>query len=65
MDAAGGGGYGDPVERDADAVAADVLEGYVTPERAEKDYKVVIDPKTLQLDREKTRQLRRAAPAGR
>ena len=43
MDAAGGGGYGDPLERVPELVEQDVLEGYVTLERAGKDYGVVID----------------------
>ena len=30
MDAAGGGGYGDPAERDAEALARDIAEGRVT-----------------------------------
>jgi N-methylhydantoinase B len=34
----GGGGYGDPRERDPRAIEADVLDGYVTPARARKDY---------------------------
>jgi N-methylhydantoinase B len=38
MDAAGGGGYGDPRERDADALARDVREGKVTPQGARRDY---------------------------
>jgi N-methylhydantoinase B len=33
-----GGGYGDPLERDRDAVARDVSEGYVTPESARDLY---------------------------
>ena len=39
----GGGGYGDPLERDPDLVAADVIDGYVSPERALTDYGVVMD----------------------
>jgi N-methylhydantoinase B len=35
---AGGGGYGDPKERDRAAVAADVAEGSVTREAADKVY---------------------------
>ena len=31
LDAPGGGGYGDPRERDRDAVARDVAEGIVSP----------------------------------
>ncbi|MFK5604789.1 hydantoinase B/oxoprolinase family protein [Haloferax volcanii] len=39
---AGGGGYGDPFERDPDAVREDVLDGYVTPEAAREQYGVVV-----------------------
>jgi N-methylhydantoinase B len=34
----GGGGYGSPRERDPKAIEADVLDGYVTRERAREDY---------------------------
>ena len=40
--AAGGGGYGDPLERDPDRVARDVAERLVSPERADADYGVVL-----------------------
>ncbi len=40
----GGGGYGDPLTRDSQAVLRDVLAGYVTREGAERDYGVVIGP---------------------
>ena len=43
----GGGGYGDPFERDAGRVLNDVREGYVTIEAAKIDYGVVVDPETL------------------
>lgn len=33
-----GGGYGDPLQRDRDAVARDMSEGYVTPESARSSY---------------------------
>ncbi|QFU81800.1 hydantoinase B/oxoprolinase family protein [Natronorubrum aibiense] len=39
----GGGGFGDPLERDPDAVREDVIDEYVSIERAERDYGVVID----------------------
>ena len=39
FDTAGGGGFGDPAERDHTAVARDVAGGRVTPERAELDYR--------------------------
>ncbi len=38
MDAAGGGGYGPPAERDPEALRRDVEEGYVSRERAGEDY---------------------------
>ena len=44
MDAAGGGGYGRPQERDREALARDVAEGKVSRESALRDYKAEIDP---------------------
>jgi N-methylhydantoinase B len=41
---AGGGGHGDPLDRDPAAVAADVLDGYVTAEAAERDYGLIVAP---------------------
>lgn len=38
----GGGGYGDPLERPAEAVAADVRDGYTSRPRAEVAYGVVL-----------------------
>lgn len=38
----GGGGYGDPFERDAQTVLSDVLSGMVDPDAADRDYGVVI-----------------------
>jgi N-methylhydantoinase B len=40
---AGGGGYGDPLERDAERVADDVREGYVSTHAARELYGVVLD----------------------
>lgn len=48
---AGGGGFGDPLERDVCAVLEDVIEGYVTTERARKDYGVVVREIDPELDR--------------
>jgi N-methylhydantoinase B len=42
MESSGGGGFGDPLERDPARVAADVAEGYVTPGAAERVYGVVL-----------------------
>jgi N-methylhydantoinase B len=39
---AGGGGFGDPLERDPADVREDVADGYVSLERARKDYGVVV-----------------------
>ena len=65
----GGGGYGDPLTRDTEAVLWDVIEGYVSLEAARRDYGVVIEylgredqlvrlPEDYRLDIEATRQLR-------
>jgi N-methylhydantoinase B len=58
MDAAGGGGCGNPLEREPEMVERDVIEGYVSLERAKEDYGVVIDPETLKVDLEATEKLR-------
>jgi N-methylhydantoinase B len=41
LDTPGGGGYGDPLEREPAAVLADLREGYITTAAAERDYGVV------------------------
>jgi N-methylhydantoinase B len=38
LETPGGGGFGDPAERDPEKVARDVRLGYVTPEAARRDY---------------------------
>ena len=40
----GGGGYGEPKERDRALVLEDVRQGYVTTEAAERDYGVKVEP---------------------
>lgn len=47
---AGGGGLGDPLKRDPEAVLEDVIDGYVSIERAKKDYGVVIKEIDAELD---------------
>lgn len=59
IDAPGGGGYGNPFERDPEMVLGDVLEGYISFEKASADYGVAIDPKTLEVDLEETKKLRK------
>jgi N-methylhydantoinase B len=44
MRTSGGGGLGDPFERDPDLVAADVAEGRVTVQGARDDYGVDVGP---------------------
>jgi N-methylhydantoinase B len=58
IDAPGGGGYGRPSDRDPELVAADVREGYVSLESAQKDYGVAIDPETGQGKADGTKKLR-------
>jgi N-methylhydantoinase B len=61
---AGGGGYGNPLERDPEAVRADVLEGWVSREGAEADYGVIFDgevgDESLAVDVERTDERREA-----
>lgn len=61
--AGGGGGYGDPLERDPEAVRRDVIEGYVTPEHARCDYGVAIKPEAFEIDARATAELRKALGA--
>jgi N-methylhydantoinase B len=56
----GGGGHGDPREREPERVAADVLDGYVTAAEAAEVYGVVVDPVTGTVDERATAE-RRAA----
>ncbi|MFQ5426937.1 MAG: hydantoinase B/oxoprolinase family protein, partial [Gaiellales bacterium] len=73
----GGGGFGPPEERDAAAVLADVVDGHVSIEAAEREYGVVIRrlkdaakrihlPEDYELDTEASERLRaerrRASP---
>jgi N-methylhydantoinase B len=41
---AGGGGWGDPLARDPQAVVEDVLDGYVSPDQARDVYGVLVAP---------------------
>jgi len=59
LDVQGGGGVGDPFERDIEVVRMDVLNEIVSIEGAKLDYGVVIDPKTLEANEEETKKLRR------
>jgi N-methylhydantoinase B len=60
----GGGGYGDPLEREPERVRADVLAGFVSVERARDVYGVAFSSAaaddSLQLDERETTRLRAA-----
>jgi N-methylhydantoinase B len=47
---AGGGGLGDPLDREPEAVLEDVIDEYVSIERAKKDYGVIIKEIDRDLD---------------
>ena len=57
----GGGGFGDPLERDPERVRHDVRRGWVTVEKAQATYGVALDlgPELYAVDRDATEQLRR------
>ena len=55
---AGGGGYGDPLKRDAFAVLDDVQQEKLSLANARAEYGVVIDPETLELELVATETLR-------
>jgi N-methylhydantoinase B len=66
LDTPGGGGHGDALARDAERVLADVQEGQVSPESAERDYGVVLkrDGGGFTLDQAATNAKRAALKAG-
>ena len=66
----GGGGYGNPLQREVQRVLWDVIEGYITPEEAEQNYGVMVHytgkpeelvklPNQWTIDELRTAQLRR------
>jgi N-methylhydantoinase B len=58
----GGGGWGDPFERDPELVLADVHDGYVSLEAARRNYGVVIDAERWVVDEEATARARTGPP---
>lgn len=58
INGAGGGGYGDPFQRDPDDVLRDVLQGFVSSAAAESDYGVALDASGVAVDRARTETLR-------
>jgi N-methylhydantoinase B len=65
----GGGGWGDPLEREPALVLADVIEGRVSAVRAREDYGIVLvsggDTADLAVDEQATVARRAALRAGR
>lgn len=61
----GGGGYGDPLDRDPKAVVRDVADGAVSLEAARRVYGVVIDAENMALDPPATEERRRLVRAER
>ena len=54
----GGCGVGDPLDRPVEKVSQDVLDDYVSVEKAREIYGVVIDPETFKVDEKLTQELR-------
>jgi len=57
----GGGGFGDPYRRPPGAVLEDVLDGYVSREKAREEYGVVLTDDD-DVDRQATKELRKNPP---
>ncbi len=58
----GGGGWGEPFDRDPALVAHDVEMGLVSLEQAAASYGVVVDPATFHVDEDGTERLRSKRP---
>ena len=55
----GGGGFGPPAKRDVGLVREDVIDGFISPEAAQRDYGVVFKQGSLEIDQEATEALRK------
>lgn len=60
FESTGGGGWGNPKDRSEDKVLSDVLDDYISLAAAKEKYRVVIDPKTMTVDKAATARLRGA-----
>jgi N-methylhydantoinase B len=60
LETPGGGGYGNPFERDPEAVVVDISRGYISAAAAEQDYGVVLE-KDGSVNQPKTDELRKVA----
>jgi N-methylhydantoinase B len=61
----GGGGWGDPLDRDPEMVRGDVIEGFVSAEKALSEYAVVLNPQNSAVDVAATQLLRATAKSKR
>jgi N-methylhydantoinase B len=61
----GGGGYGDPLEREAERVRDDVRDGFISYKSAADIYGVILDSDTFDLDAAATARARRELAARR
>ncbi|MFP4036844.1 MAG: hydantoinase B/oxoprolinase family protein [Desulfobacteraceae bacterium] len=59
LQTAGGGGFGDPLKRDPELVRRDVMEGFISVERAASEYCVAVGTDGS-IDEEGTRNLRQS-----
>jgi N-methylhydantoinase B len=59
LETPGGGGFGNPAEREPEQVALDVADGLITREAAEHDYRVALTPEG-RVDHATTARLRAA-----
>jgi hypothetical protein len=60
----GGGGWGDPLRRDAAMVASEARNELISAETARQAYGVVLDPETLAVDEAATHEERERRRAG-
>jgi N-methylhydantoinase B len=65
IETGGGGGWGDPFEREPQRVLADVLGGFVSRGAAERDYGVVLSADGRAVDEAATQARRGRRPATR
>lgn len=62
MFVSGGGGFGNPHEREPERVASHVEQGMVSPEAAARDYAVIVDPISFKVNAEATAKPRKPCP---